>query len=169
MKQMMSLPLYSGSFAEYQGWEDLRAELNRLGCDGLEGVWGGEEFPPDLPAELVVGYHLTAVLELAFVEINVIPQVESICQAVVGNIPTFRQAGNDFGGFKVVCHQSIEDLTDYVASVDGGVLTHRIQRFYGIRNPYDDIAAGCGLLHVARIAGCVFFRIVTGAQAHSQA
>ena len=59
MKQMMSLPLYSGSFAEYQGWEDLQAELNRLGCDGLEGVWGGEEFPPDLPAELVVGYHLT--------------------------------------------------------------------------------------------------------------
>ena len=54
MKQMMSLPLYSGSFAEYQGWEDLRAELNRLGCDGLEGVWGGEEVPPDLPAELVV-------------------------------------------------------------------------------------------------------------------
>ena len=59
MKQMMSLPLYSGSFAEYQGWEDLRAELSRLGCDGLEGVWGGEDFPPDLPAELVVGYHLT--------------------------------------------------------------------------------------------------------------
>ena len=59
MKQLMSLPLYSGSFAEYQGWEELRAELARLGCGGLEGVWGGEDFPPDLPADLMVGYHLT--------------------------------------------------------------------------------------------------------------
>ena len=59
MKQLMSLPLYSGSFAEYRGWEELRAELARLGCGGLEGVWGGEDFPPDLPADLIVGYHLT--------------------------------------------------------------------------------------------------------------
>ena len=59
MKQLMSLPLYSENFAEYESWEDLRAELDRLGCDGLEGVWGGEEFPADLPAELIVGYHLT--------------------------------------------------------------------------------------------------------------
>lgn len=59
MKQMMSLPLYSGSFAEYRGWDDLHTELDQLGCDGLEGVWGGEDFPPDLPAELIVGYHLT--------------------------------------------------------------------------------------------------------------
>ena len=34
----MSLPLYSGSFEEYHGWGDLRAELAALGCDGMEGI-----------------------------------------------------------------------------------------------------------------------------------
>ena len=37
MYQTMSLPLYSGSFEEYHGWGDLRAELAALGCDGMEG------------------------------------------------------------------------------------------------------------------------------------
>ena len=59
MYQTMSLPLYSGSFEEYHGWGDLRAELAALGCDGMEGIWSGEEFPEDLPADLVIGYHLT--------------------------------------------------------------------------------------------------------------
>ena len=58
MYQTMSLPLYSGSFEEYHGWGDLRAELAALGCDGMEGIWSGEEFPEDLPADLVIGYHL---------------------------------------------------------------------------------------------------------------
>ena len=31
MYQTMSLPLYSGSFEEYHGWGDLRAELAALG------------------------------------------------------------------------------------------------------------------------------------------
>ncbi|UQT48046.1 hypothetical protein M5E87_25515 [Flavonifractor plautii] len=48
MYQTMSLPLYSGSFEEYHGWGDLRAELAALGCDGMEGIWSGEEFPEDL-------------------------------------------------------------------------------------------------------------------------
>ena len=30
-----------------------------LGCDGLEGIWSGEEFPADLPEDLILGYHLT--------------------------------------------------------------------------------------------------------------
>ena len=59
MYQTMSLPLYSGSFEEYHGWGNLRAELAALGCDGMEGIWSGEEFPEDLPADLVIGYHLT--------------------------------------------------------------------------------------------------------------
>lgn len=42
MYQTMSLPLYSGSFEEYHGWGDLRAELAALGCDGMEGIWSGE-------------------------------------------------------------------------------------------------------------------------------
>lgn len=58
LKQTMSLPLCSGSFIEYHGWDDMRRELARLGCDGLEGVWSGEAFPPDLPSELIIGYHL---------------------------------------------------------------------------------------------------------------
>ena len=58
MYQMMSLPLYSGTFQEYDSWRDLGQELERLGCDGIEGVWGGEDLPKDLPAELILGYHL---------------------------------------------------------------------------------------------------------------
>ena len=41
MYQMMSLPLYSGTLGEYNSWRDLGQELERLGCDGIEGVWGG--------------------------------------------------------------------------------------------------------------------------------
>ena len=55
MYQTMSLALYSGSFEEYHGWGDLRAELAALGCDGMEGIWSGAEFPEDLPADLVIG------------------------------------------------------------------------------------------------------------------
>lgn len=58
MYQMMSLPLYSGTLGEYDSWRDLGQELERLGCDGIEGVWGGEDLPKDLPAELMLGYHL---------------------------------------------------------------------------------------------------------------
>lgn len=59
MYQTMSLPLYSGSFEEYHSWDDLREELATLGCDGLEGIWSGEELPADLPEDLILGYHLT--------------------------------------------------------------------------------------------------------------
>ena len=35
MYQTMSLPLYSGSFEEYHGWGDLRAELAALGSGAV--------------------------------------------------------------------------------------------------------------------------------------
>ena len=62
MYQTMSLPLYSGSFEEYHGWGDLRAELAALGCDGMEGIWSGEEFPEDLPAGYRLSPHLLSGL-----------------------------------------------------------------------------------------------------------
>lgn len=59
MIQSINFPLYSGSFCEYQSWDDLRDEIHALKCDGLEGIWGGEDIPVDFPQELIVGYHLT--------------------------------------------------------------------------------------------------------------
>ena len=59
MKCTMSLPLDHYTLGEYAGWDDLRRELDELGCDGIEGIWGGEELPRDIPAGLVTGYHLT--------------------------------------------------------------------------------------------------------------
>lgn len=58
MIHTMSLPLHSDSLKEYKGWDDLRQELDALGCDGVEGIWGGEALPQDVPAGLVQGYHL---------------------------------------------------------------------------------------------------------------
>lgn len=59
MLQSVNIPLCAAAFAEYDGWDDLRKELTELGCNSLEGIWSGEEFPQDLPAGLVGGYHLT--------------------------------------------------------------------------------------------------------------
>lgn len=52
----MSLPLLSSAIGQ---WGDLTAACRACGCDGLEGVWGGEDLPQDLPEALRVGYHLT--------------------------------------------------------------------------------------------------------------
>ena len=54
----LSMPLYSGSFSEYSGFDDIFNELAELGCNGVEGIWGGEDFPDDMPASLIGGYHL---------------------------------------------------------------------------------------------------------------
>lgn len=59
MYQSISLPLCPESLAEYRDWSDLRREIELLGCDGLEGVWGGGELPWEIPREWMVGYHLT--------------------------------------------------------------------------------------------------------------
>ena len=59
MLQSVNLPLFSDTNAEYGGWDGLRADLNALGLDGVEGIWGGEDIPADFPRGLLTGYHLT--------------------------------------------------------------------------------------------------------------
>lgn len=59
MLQSLNLPLYSVTKADYGSWDALREDCRRLGCDGVEGIWAGEEIPTDFPAELLTGYHLT--------------------------------------------------------------------------------------------------------------
>lgn len=59
MIQSINFPLCAGTLAQYGGWQRLRQSLDALGVDGVEGIWGGEAFPPDLPDGLVNGYHLT--------------------------------------------------------------------------------------------------------------
>ena len=41
------------------GWDALKKRVRALGCDGIEGIWTGEEIPEDFPADLMTGYHLT--------------------------------------------------------------------------------------------------------------
>ena len=43
MYQTMSLPLYSGSFEEYHGWGDLRAELRSSGAFPSEDCMGSPD------------------------------------------------------------------------------------------------------------------------------
>lgn len=59
MRHLISFPLDAVHLSEYGNWDILREELERLNCDGLEGIWAGTDFPENLPAGLVVGYHLT--------------------------------------------------------------------------------------------------------------
>lgn len=59
MIQSISLPLCTATEREYGGWNGLRAELERLGCGGVEAIWAGEDIPPDFPPDLLGGYHLT--------------------------------------------------------------------------------------------------------------
>ena len=58
MQQTISLPLDSDTLVEYRNWDDLRQELAFLGCDGVEGIWGGEALPEAIPPDLCLGYHL---------------------------------------------------------------------------------------------------------------
>ncbi|MGM9605846.1 MAG: sugar phosphate isomerase/epimerase family protein [Faecousia sp.] len=58
MYQTVSFPLCGSSFFEYRDWSELRGEIHALGCDGLEGIWSGEEFPADMPKDLIIGYHI---------------------------------------------------------------------------------------------------------------
>ena len=56
MDTLMSLPMTASVLTEYG---DLEEACRSCGCDGLEGVWGGEELPCTVPQALHVGYHLT--------------------------------------------------------------------------------------------------------------
>ena len=57
--QTVSFPLDVRTLREFGSWEAVDREVRGLGCDGLEGIWAGEDFPPGLPEKMVVGYHLT--------------------------------------------------------------------------------------------------------------
>ena len=59
MTESVNLPLSAAAAEEYGGWSGLRAELARLGLQGVEGIWPGEPIPEDFPRELLTGYHLT--------------------------------------------------------------------------------------------------------------
>ena len=58
MIQNLNLPLCSAFLRQHGGWQGLRQELDELGLDGVEGIWGGEPIPEDLPPGLLTGYHL---------------------------------------------------------------------------------------------------------------
>lgn len=61
MLQTVSMPLQRAVLAEFGSWENVGRRLAGLGVDGLEGIWCGEDFGPDLAVlkSLVHGYHLT--------------------------------------------------------------------------------------------------------------
>lgn len=58
MIQNWNLPLCSAVLRQHGGWQGLRQELDTLGLDGVEGIWGGEPIPEDLPPGMLTGYHL---------------------------------------------------------------------------------------------------------------
>lgn len=59
MIQNLNFPLCAPVLEQWGGWEGLRTALPRLGLDGIEGIWCGEDVLPDMPAGLLKGYHLT--------------------------------------------------------------------------------------------------------------
>lgn len=59
MIQSVNLPLSETCAAPWGGWAGLERTLRVLGLDGVEGIWPGEEIPPDFPPALLTGYHLT--------------------------------------------------------------------------------------------------------------
>lgn len=59
MLQSVNLPLCASIAADCGGWDGLRKDLQELGLDGVEGIWGGEDIPADFPKDLLTGYHLT--------------------------------------------------------------------------------------------------------------
>lgn len=59
MLQSLNFPLCKEFVVQHGGWQTLRRELDELGVDGVEGIWGGEPIPADLPPGLLTGYHLT--------------------------------------------------------------------------------------------------------------
>lgn len=59
MIESVNLPLCAEVLAEYGGGAGLRREIQALGLDGVEGIWGGEDIHADFPPDLLTGYHLT--------------------------------------------------------------------------------------------------------------
>lgn len=59
MKETMSLAMNADILSEYGNQAGLRAELDALGLQGIEGVWAMEPIPTDFLQNFVIGYHLT--------------------------------------------------------------------------------------------------------------
>lgn len=59
MIQSINFPLCGRTLAKYGGWQNLKQSLDMIGIDGIEGIWGGEDIPADLPPGILQGYHLT--------------------------------------------------------------------------------------------------------------
>lgn len=57
MRETVSFPVYADSMAEYCGEQELDDACRRLGCHGIEAVWGGDDAIDFLTH--VTGYHLT--------------------------------------------------------------------------------------------------------------
>ena len=58
MKNLMNFPLYSGCLDACGGPEALERLLDRLGLDGLEVVWGEENYVNQIPERRCIGYHM---------------------------------------------------------------------------------------------------------------
>lgn len=56
MIESVNLPLCAEVLAEYGGGPGLRREIQALGLDGVEGIWGGEDIPADFPPDLPEDY-----------------------------------------------------------------------------------------------------------------
>lgn len=59
VKLLTNFPVYDGCLDHYGGADGLARDCAELGLDGLEIVWGDDEFVREQPdPDLVVGYHL---------------------------------------------------------------------------------------------------------------
>lgn len=54
MLQSMSLPLCENVVDDPGDWSGLRLELEALGLNGIEGIWGGGDIPAGFPGDLLV-------------------------------------------------------------------------------------------------------------------
>lgn len=60
MLEITNIPLCTSALAQFEDSSALREYLQRIRCDGLEVVWGGEECDvASVPRDAVIGYHLT--------------------------------------------------------------------------------------------------------------
>lgn len=58
MHEMLSFPVTCDTLSEYRDNKELESSILKLGCDGLELIWGGEDAIKEVPCPDCVGYHL---------------------------------------------------------------------------------------------------------------
>lgn len=58
MRELVSFPIYAESLGEYADTAELVESIHALGCDGIEGIWGGDDTWHMLPDGFALGYHL---------------------------------------------------------------------------------------------------------------